>query len=227
VCGHVLCGILYKMLIQGRGINDEGRGLLQKEGIACGESGVCAAGQLGARGKGLGEVWGRRGKEGESLGFLFPKFPAPVCWAGTQSLPWKFLETGGGMKRSHWWLTDLSPWTPSLSLPSYPLPYRKPALRLFTLSQAFLAFSGRTGILGGTPRCWLPYSHTRNVTYHFSLLHPPVKPFVIPQNSRVTQDRDYFLASLQILSLCCPLCVLSPDSGRGKEKTFQPTGTRH
>lgn len=105
----------------------DSRGLWDRERLRCG------AGEEEERVHG----W-RRGK---GLGFLFPKFPAPVCRAGTQSLPWKFLETGGGMKRSHWWLTDLSPRTP-LSLPSYPLPRCKPALRLFTLSQAFLAFSG-------------------------------------------------------------------------------------
>lgn len=88
-------------------MTERGHHIWWKWGVCCRAAwgmGNGTGGSVGSRGKGRG---------GSSLGFLFPKFPAPVYRAGTQSLPWKFLETGGGMKRSHWWLTDLSPWTPS------------------------------------------------------------------------------------------------------------------
>lgn len=102
------------------------------------------------------------------------------------------------------------------SVPLDPLPPSLPsspallATLLFTLSQAFLAFSARTQRLGEVPCCWLPYSQTRNVTYHFALLHPPVKPFVIPQKSGVTQDTEHFLRSLWLLTIHYSIPCASP-----------------
>lgn len=58
----------------------------RREGKAKGDCQVCA---LGAHGNGNGWGVGTEGKGRWGLGFLSPKFPAPVCGAGTQSLPWR------------------------------------------------------------------------------------------------------------------------------------------
>lgn len=81
----------------------------QARGVAGGECG----GQMGAKRKANGwGGWGKGRERGVGAGFLLVQ--APGCRVCTQSLPWRFLERGGRMKRCHWWLTDLSPWTSPL-----------------------------------------------------------------------------------------------------------------
>lgn len=86
-------------------------------------------------------------------------------YAGIQSLPSVYRRSSGQMKRARWWLTDLSPKTPSPTLTT-------PCL--FTLSRTLFSIFRPGPGLGSAPCCWLPYSQTRNVTYHFAFLHPPV-----------------------------------------------------
>lgn len=101
---------------------------------------------------------------GERLWFPALWMLSSCLYAGIQSLPSAYRRSSGQMKRTRWWLTDLSPKIPSPTLTT-------PCL--FTLSQRLFSIFRPGPGLGGPPYCWLPYSQTRNVTYHFAFLHPP------------------------------------------------------
>lgn len=114
--------------------------------------------------------WGLAGREevevrGGRLWFPALWMLSSCLYAGIQSLPSAYRRSSGQMKRARWWLTDLSPKTPS---PTRTTPC------LFTLSRSLFSIFRPGPGLGSAPRCWLPYSQTRNVTYHFAFLHPPV-----------------------------------------------------
>lgn len=116
--------ILYNMPIQSGGMSDQRAEVAYKRGHSRGWMwGVCVlGGSWGHRGRGMGEVWGR--KEGGKPWFPVPQIPSSCLRSRYTKPPLKGLERGGRMKRSHWWLTDLSPWTPPTPSPFPPFPSR-------------------------------------------------------------------------------------------------------
>lgn len=120
------CVSVHNMPIQGRGMSNQRaeseQGWCRREGIAGGECGVCVC----WRADGCTEEgeWLRCREGGGGAWFPVPQIPSSCLRSRYTKPPLKVLERGGRMKHSHWWLTDLSPWTPpphqptTTSLPS-------------------------------------------------------------------------------------------------------------